>query len=202
MNVLFCTLIGYLLGSISPSALISKIKKKNIREHGTKNLGAMNTMINFGKAWGVFVMIFDIGKAVISVKIAKYCVPSLVYAGVLAGGAAVIGHMFPFYMKFKGGKGLAPFAGFVLANHPYSFLFLAIFGISLMFLVNYSVALPYSVSILYPFIAGYHANDLVFFLLTAMISVLMLIKFHGNLMKAVRGEDVKVRDFIRIQFSK
>ena len=71
-----------------------------------------------------------------------------------------------------------------------------------MFLVNYSVALPYSASILYPFIAGYHANDLVFFLLTAIISVLMLIKFHGNLMKAVRGEDVKVRDFIRIQFSK
>ena len=201
MNALFCAVIGYLLGSISPSALLSKIKKKNIREHGTKNLGALNTLFNFGKGWGVFVMLFDIAKAVISVAIARRFF-AFEYAGIVAGGAAVIGHMFPFYMKFKGGKGLAPFAGFVLANHPYSFLFLAIFGISLMFLVNYSVALPYSASILYPFIAGYHANDLVFFLLTAIISVLMLIKFHGNLMKAVRGEDVKVRDFIRIQFSK
>ena len=201
MNALFCAVIGYLLGSISPSALLSKIKKKNIREHGTKNLGALNTLINFGKGWGGVVMLFDIAKAVISVAIARRFF-AFEYAGIVAGGAAVIGHMFPFYMKFKGGKGLAPFAGFVLANHPYSFLFLAIFGISLMFLVNYSVALPYSASILYPFIAGYHANDLVFFLLTAIISVLMLIKFHGNLMKAVRGEDVKVRDFIRIQFSK
>ena len=62
MNALFCAVIGYLLGSVSPSALLSKIKKKNIREHGTKNLGALNTLINFGKGWGVFVMLFDIAK--------------------------------------------------------------------------------------------------------------------------------------------
>ena len=202
MKVLFCALVGYLLGSISPSALIAKIKKQDIRKSGTKNLGAMNTLIHFGKAWGVFVMLFDIMKAVIAVKIAKYFVSSLLYAGFIAGGATVIGHMFPFYMRFKGGKGLAPFAGFVLGNNPLVFLFLLVCCVTLMFIVNYSVALPYSASVLYPFMAGYATRDLNVFLLALPISIVMLVKFRGNLMKAIRREDTKVRDFVRIQFSK
>lgn len=203
MNALFCAVIGYLLGSISPSALLSKIKKKNIREHGTKNLGALNTLINFGKGWGVFVMLFDIAKAVISVAIARRFF-AFEYAGIVAGGVAVIGHMFPFYMKFKGGKGLAPFAGFVLANHPLHFLFLFIFCVSLMFIVNYSVALPFSASMMYPFLAAYHKGnvDYVMFFLVASVSVVMIVKFWGNFRKALNGEDEKVRDFIKKQFSK
>ena len=202
MNALFCAVIGYLLGSISPSALLSKIKKKNIREHGTKNLGALNTLINFGKGWGVFVMLFDIAKAVISVAIARRFF-AFEYAGIVAGGAAAIGHMFPFYMKFKGGKGLAPFAGFVLANHPLHFLFLFIFCVSLMFIVNYSVALPFSASMMYPFLAAYHKGnvDYVMFFLVASVSVVMIVKFWGNFRKALNGEDEKVRDFIKKQFS-
>jgi glycerol-3-phosphate acyltransferase PlsY len=147
-------------------------------------------------------MLFDIMKAVIAVKIAKYFVPSLLYAGFIAGGAAVIGHMFPFYMRFKGGKGLAPFAGFVLGNNPLVFLFLLVCCVTLMFIVNYSVALPYSASVLYPFMAGYATRDLNVFLLALPISIVMLVKFRGNLMKAIRREDTKVRDFVRIQFSK
>ena len=203
MNALFCAVIGFLLGSVSPSALLSKIKKKNIREHGTKNLGALNTLINFGKGWGGFVMLFDIAKAVISVAIARRFF-AFEYAGIVAGGAAVIGHMFPFYMKFKGGKGLAPFAGFVLANHPLHFLFLFIFCVSLMFIVNYSVALPFSASMMYPFLAAYHKGnvDYVMFFLVASVSVVMIVKFWGNFRKALNGEDEKVRDFIKKQFSK
>ena len=202
VKVLFCVLVGYLLGTISPSALIAKIKKTDIRKSGTKNLGAMNTLIHFGKAWGVFVMLFDITKALIAVKIAKYYVPSMVCAGFLAGGAAVIGHMFPFYMRFKGGKGLAPFAGFVLGNNPLIFFFLLIFCVTLMFIVNYSVALPFSAAVLYPFMVGYATHDVAVFLLTAVVSIVVLIKFHGNLMKAIRREDTKVRDFVKMQFSK
>ena len=199
---LLAIVIGYLLGSVSPSALLSKIKKKNIREHGTKNLGALNTLINFGKGWGVFVMLFDIAKAVISVAIARRFF-AFEYASIVAGGAAVIGHMFPFYMKFKGGKGLAPFAGFVLANHPLHFLFLFIFCVSLMFIVNYSVALPFSASMMYPFLAAYHKGnvDYVMFFLVASVSVVMIVKFWGNFRKALNGEDEKVRDFIKKQFS-
>ncbi len=202
MDIIYVAFLGYLLGSISPSALISKLKKKNIREHGTGNLGALNTLINFGKKAGIFVMLFDIAKAVISVNLAKYLFPSLIYSGYIAGGAAVIGHMFPFYMRFKGGKGLAPFAGFVLANDPMCFLFLLIFGVTLMLIVNYSVALPFSVAVLYPFMAAYHAQSAAILGLTLIVSVLLIVKFHGNFLKALRGEDTKVRDFIRIQFSK
>ncbi len=200
--MIVCILIGYLLGSISPSALISKIKKKNIREHGTGNLGALNTMINFGKAAGVLVMIFDIAKAVISVRLAKHYFPELPCAGYLAGGAAVAGHMFPFYMRFKGGKGLAPFAGFVLANDPYSFIFLFIFCVSLMFIINYSAALPFSAAIFYPILAGYNTEDVTVFCVAFFVSLLLGFKFYGNLLRAIRGEDITVREFIKKQFSK
>ncbi len=202
MDGLFCIMMGYLLGTLSPSALLSKLKKKDIREHGTKNLGALNTLINFGKAWGVFVMAFDILKAVLAVRIAKYWMPNLLCAGYLAGGAAVLGHMYPFYLKFKGGKGLAPFAGFVLANDPVCFLILFVLCVSLMFIINYSVALPFSASLLYPFMAGYRAGDIVSFFAVFFVSIFMIVKFYGNFMKALRGEDTKVRDFIRMQFSK
>ncbi len=198
MNIIFCTMIGYLLGSISPSALISKIKNKDIREHGTGNLGALNTLINFGKKAGVFVMIFDIAKAVISVRLARHMAPNLIFAGYLAGGAAVVGHMFPFYMKFKGGKGLAPFAGFVLANDPYTFAFLFVLCVSLMVIINYSVAMPFSAALLYPVLAGYNTRDIATFLICTLISVLMVIKFYGNLLRAMQGEDTKVRDFIKL----
>ncbi len=194
--------MGYFLGSISPSALISKLKHKDIRKHGTKNLGALNTLVNFGKGFGVFVMIFDILKAVLAVKLAKYAVPHMIYAGYLAGGAAVLGHMFPFYLKGKGGKGLAPFAGFVLANDPTTFLFLLVFCVSLMFIINYSVALPFSAAFLYPFMAGYYAKDIAVFAIVLVVCAFVFVKFFGNLMKAIRGEDTKVRDFIRLHFSK
>ncbi len=200
--IILTVIIGYLLGSLSPSALISKLKNKNIREHGTGNLGALNTLINFGKAAGVFVMIFDIAKAIISVKLARLLAPDIYWAGYLAGGAAVAGHMFPFYLKGKGGKGLAPFAGFILANDPMCFAFLFLFCVSLMFIVNYSAALPFSASIFYPVMAAYYSQSIAVFLITASVSALMIWKFYGNLMRAIRGEDIKVRDFIRKQFSK
>lgn len=63
MKVFLCISFGYLLGSVSPFALLSKLKKKSLRENGTGNLGATNVMLNFGKLYGVLVMLFDVLKA-------------------------------------------------------------------------------------------------------------------------------------------
>lgn len=104
MNILICILIGYLLGSINPAALISRMKKTNLRDKGTGNLGATNTMLVLGKKYGAFVMAFDISKAFCAVKAAQMLFPALSISGLISGGAAVAGHVWPFYMKFKGGK--------------------------------------------------------------------------------------------------
>lgn len=128
MAYIFSVIIGYLLGCLSPAALISKIKRKNLRKNGTGNLGATNVMLNFGKRFGALVMLFDIFKAFAAYKLAELLFPSAAFVGIAAGFAAVVGHVFPFYMKFKGGKGLAAFAGMVLAYNPWLFLFLLLTG--------------------------------------------------------------------------
>ena len=64
--------IGYGLGQLSPAALISKMKGKDLRKNGTGNLGATNTMIVFGKTYGILVMIFDVLKAYFAIKIAEW----------------------------------------------------------------------------------------------------------------------------------
>ena len=116
--------MGYSFGCINPAAALAVRKKKNLREIGTKNLGATNAAVAFGKKYGVLVMVIDILKSFISVKLARILFPQLYIAGLVAGGSAVMGHIFPVQMKFKGGKGLAAFGGLILAFDPMMFLML------------------------------------------------------------------------------
>ena len=131
MKILLCILIGYLIGSLNPAALLSKLKKKDLRKQGTGNLGATNTMIVLGKGYGALVMLFDVAKAFASVKLAQLLFADLAVAGILAGSAAVIGHIYPFYLKFQGGKGLAAFGGMILAVDPLLFIILLVIALTL-----------------------------------------------------------------------
>lgn len=196
-SIVLCCLLGYLLGSISPSAFISKIKHKNLKEHGTGNLGASNALLVFGKVYGVVVMLFDIAKAITAVKLAEYLFPTISFAGLLAGNAAVFGHVFPFYLKFKGGKGLAPFGGFVLASDPFLFCVLLVICGSLMLIANYSAAMPMSASVLFPILYGLHRWSLIAAASVLPACILIGVKHFSNLGKGKRGEDIKIRQFIK-----
>lgn len=197
MKTFLCILIGYLLGSLSPAALISRVKKKNLKNHGTGNLGATNTMLVFGKGYGVLVMIFDIAKAFLAVKLIDFLFPDIPYIGLITGFAVVVGHIFPFYLKFKGGKGLAAFGGLVLAYDPMSFVILLAIGIVLMLIVNYAVALPVSASVLFPFLSWLRSGDIVVFIITAALGVLVILKHSSNIRRAVRGEDIRIREYLK-----
>lgn len=115
MNYLYCAAIGYLLGSLNLAYFLSKMKKVDIRSNGSGNLGASNTAVLFGWGAGIAVGIHDIAKAAIAVIAARMLFPGETYAGVLAGASCVLGHIFPFYLGFRGGKGLASFVGMTLA---------------------------------------------------------------------------------------
>lgn len=115
MEYLLCALVGYGLGCISPSWMISQIKHTDIQKSGTGNLGTTNAFIHFGKGWGSLVLICDMAKAFLAVKLCVWLFPGFALAGVIAGCMAVIGHIFPFYNHFRGGKGIASFGGFILA---------------------------------------------------------------------------------------
>lgn len=197
MKILCSMMIGYFLGSLNPAAFISKIKRKNLKEFGTGNLGATNTMLSFGVKCGVFVMIFDVLKALISVRLVRILFPELRIVGILAGCMTVVGHIFPFYMNFSGGKGVASFAGIILAMEPDLLPILLLIALILMLVTNYGVAGPISASVLFPCIAGWRASSVATFLLLAMVGGLIIYKHLENLKKVKCGHEVSVSDFLK-----
>ena len=196
MDYIISSGIGYLLGSISPSYIISRIKKTDIRKTGTKNLGASNTFMHFGRFWGVIVMLFDFLKAYFAVKLCKYLFASTI-SGVFAGACAIVGHNYPSYLKFKGGKGLAALGGFVLAVNPVHFLILLPACLSVALILNYACFLPLTATVILPFVYGYYFKSFAVFGLIAAVCAGMFFKFLDNVKKINRGEEPKLRDFIK-----
>ena len=197
MKIFSCMIIGYLIGSLNPAALIGKIKKTDLHEHGTGNLGATNTALVFGKLFGALVMVFDIFKGVISYVIATLIVPGVKWVALLCGFSAVVGHCFPFYLKFKGGKGLAAFGGVILAHAPLFFLFALITGGLIVLAVNNSTPLPYYAGVLFPIHVALNSRDLPAFIVSVAMCALIMVMFIPNVKKALKGEDYKSREFLK-----
>lgn len=118
-NVIIVIAIGYLLGCIQTAYIIGRVfKKSDIRKYGTSNAGASNATFVWGWKYGITVALIDILKAVAAVLLIKYIyihnrdLNSLSY---LTGGSVILGHNYPFYMGFRGGKGTASLVGMLLA---------------------------------------------------------------------------------------
>ena len=206
MELLYCILIGYALGCINPAALICKIKKRDIRKEGTHNLGATNVTLVFGRGFGVFVMLFDILKSALAVILCRaifgYAFALASYAALIGGVAAIAGHIFPFYLKFRGGKGLAPFGGLVLAYDPLMFVFLLLLTLVTIIIVNYSFVMPFAGGALFCLLATIKNPDIYTFLFSFIAGALIIWKHSSNLVKAKNKKDIKVRDYIKIHILK
>lgn len=196
MGYLGSALLGYLIGGINPARIIGRIKKTDLRSGGTGNLGATNVTLLVGKSYGVFVMLFDILKAFLSAKIAAPCFP-LPHAGLVAGCSAVVGHIYPVHLRFRGGKGLAAFGGMILALDPVLFLILLFIGLSAIALTGHAVALTFSAAIAAPLLAAWRAKSLAVFLLVLLTSALLLFKHRENIKKIRSGEEKRMKDFLR-----
>ncbi|MBE6759773.1 MAG: glycerol-3-phosphate acyltransferase [Ruminococcaceae bacterium] len=201
MNSLLSLTMGYLIGSVNPSAFISSIRGTDIRKTGTGNLGATNAMLNFGKAAGLLVMLFDMGKAYLAFRLAQALFPTGGLSGLIAGSAAVAGHIFPFYLGFRGGKGLASLGGLILAFDTDTFLLLLGLGVALMIITNISISLQLTSALFFPVCACLLTGDLRVLLISAVPCALVLIKHRSNIAAAIRREDVRVRDFAREHMS-
>ncbi len=136
-TILICVCIGYFIGVINPSYILSRMKGFDIRKRGSGNAGASNAMIVLGKTVGVFCALFDIFKAYIAVRISQRLFPLFKVAGIITGSACILGHIFPVTMKFKGGKGLACLAGVAISYDAKLFLILLAFEAVLAYVTNY-----------------------------------------------------------------
>ena len=114
MAYIVICIIGYLLGCSNMACYIAKAKGVELSSGGSGNPGASNAVILMGWRAGVLVAIHDIGKAVLAIVVAKLLFPNVEAVAEVAGTACVIGHIFPVFMKFKGGKGFASYIGMML----------------------------------------------------------------------------------------
>ena len=123
---LMALLIGYLLGCFPTGYLVGKSHGIDIRQHGSGNTGATNTLRTLGWTAAILTFFGDCMKTVLSILIAnvlfKNSVDDITVIELYAGLGAVLGHNFPFYFKFKGGKGIACTAGLIVFYHPYLIL--------------------------------------------------------------------------------
>lgn len=124
MERIFCLLIGYVFGLFQTAYIYGRLHGIDIRNYGSGNAGTTNTLRVFGTKAGLLVLFGDIMKCILAVLIAgaifKSSHPDEIYLlKMYTAAGAIIGHNFPFYLKFKGGKGIAATAGLILSFHPY-----------------------------------------------------------------------------------
>lgn len=137
-GVFLCMLIPYLLGSINPAIIFSRLFfKEDIRDHGSGNAGTTNTLRTYGKRMAALILFLDFLKAVISVVIGGLILPSQLGGGAIAGIFVILGHSFPIYYKFRGGKGVACLAGVVLMLSPISFAILISLFVAIVAMTKY-----------------------------------------------------------------
>lgn len=197
IEYIICAVIGYGLGTFNPTYLISRMKNKDIRKSGTGNLGTTNAFINFGKGWGSFVLICDMIKAIVAVKVCVWLFPGLALAGVLAGCMAVIGHIYPFYVGFKGGKGVACFGGLILAvDIKYFFILLAV-GCCMALIFNYGCSISFSAAVLFPILYAGRVHSVAAFFLLMVCSGIIMYKHIDNIKKIKAGKEIPIREFLK-----
>lgn len=153
-NVLFCIMIGYAFGCISPSFLVGKFKGYDVRQEGSRNAGASNTMLIAGKLMGVLVALIDIFKASCSWWLCTALFPDMELAGILGGVACIMGHMFPIFLHFKGGKGLACMGGVILAYNFKTFMLMLAIALLIGLITNYVCIVTSSMAAVWPLYFG------------------------------------------------
>ncbi len=193
MNILII-LISYLLGSIPTGFLIGKyLKNIDLRLIGSGSTGATNVLRNVGKWPAFFVFIIDVGKGLISVKIAQYYADQSLIE-VLAGISAISGHIWPIWLKGKGGKAVATGLGMFLALSWK--VGLASLGIFLIVLAKSKFVSLSSISaaLLLPIFMFLNIGNFLhpYFIISLIVSFLVIWKHRTNINRLIKGEESKI----------
>ena len=184
---------AYLLGCSNMALYISRIKKVDPRAGGSGNLGASNATALMGWRVGIVVAIHDIGKATLAVILARALFPDLVYIGAAAGVACVLGHIFPFYLKFRGGKGFASYIGMTLAlNWKLALVIMAL--VLLVTVITDYIVVGTTLTILsVPVYLGIAEHSIMLALILCIATVVILYKHRMNYVRIYNGTEIGLR---------
>jgi len=208
MVTLFLISLSYLLGSVPFGVLIATAHGKDLRSIGSGNIGATNVSRALGKKWAYVCFVLDCLKGLVPMLIAKKFIGDVTAAGLwlwlAVGCAAVIGHIFPVYLKFKGGKGVATALGMVLGLYPYYTLAGAIaFAVWVVFvlvwryisLASIAAALSFPVALIAAIVLHdqwQFASLWPLVTVALAIPILIILRHVENIKRLLEGSEIKV----------
>ena len=207
MERIICIVFGYIFGLFETGYIYGKFKNMDIREHGSGNAGSTNALRTFGKVGGLITLLGDVLKAVIPCVAVFYIFQGqgVEYAKLLqmyVGVGVILGHVFPFYLGFKGGKGIASTGGFLLVvNLPGAGIAFAVF--LLLALTTKYVSLGSVVGLTVAFICqvvfgqmgmlGISGSYLIEnYVLMALVAILGIVKHKENIKRLLNGTENKL----------
>ena len=193
MQYILLIALSYLLGCSNMAKYIAAVKKVDLSAGGSGNPGASNAVILMGWGAGVLTAIHDIGKAALAVILARVLFPELPLIGAVAGVAAVLGHIFPFWMKFKGGKGFASYLGMTIALHWKFAIAVLLLVVLVTLITDYIVAATTTTIVLVPIGLGLLTHSLLLPLILLIASLVIAWKHRDNYVRIYNGTEIRFR---------
>lgn len=189
--VILCIVVPYLLGSVNFALVISKVFfKDDIRNHGSGNAGMTNMLRTYGKAAAAGTLICDLLKAVIAVWFGQFVFG---YIGAyIAGLFSVLGHIFPVFFKFKGGKGVATTAAMVLAINPLAFLILFSLFVIIVATTKYVSLGSVVCMFVYPVLTYYLGGQGFPTLFSFAVAAIVIFMHRSNIKRLMSGTENKI----------
>lgn len=188
-------LIGYGFGMVQTAYILGKIKGIDIREHGSGNAGTTNVLRVMGSKAGAIVFGFDLLKATAAFLIAITIFPGYgALAGIYAGLGAVLGHCFPFYLKFKGGKGIACTIGLILTINPIMGITIIAVGMSIVIFTRYVSLASLVVTAITPVFLHLYSFSAEIVLVSVIIAATCIYMHRSNISRLIQGKERKIFD--------
>ena len=194
--------IAYLLGSIPTGFLVAKARGVDIRTVGSGNIGATNVLRILGKPAGIFVMLADAAKGWLAVirlakLVGRWFFPdasplSIEWFHLCAGIAAILGHNYTCWLRFKGGKGIATSAGVLVALVPVPLLIILGIWIVVFALTRYVSLASISASFALPFAAWFVCESPTLIIVTAALAALAIYKHKANIQRLIKGTEHRI----------
>ena len=206
-RIIVCLLCGYGFGCISTGYIVGKMNHVDIREYGSGNIGKTNTLRTLGKKAGAITYIGDVLKAMVPMLLARLVIfKELSYAdllGLYVGLGVAIGHNFPFWLHFKGGKGIAVTSGVMAAHDPLAIpLYLVSFVISVAVTKYVSVGSLVIVTLFPVWIAVMDHNKPHFvhtLIVSIVFTALAFLRHRQNLIRLKNGNENKIGQKVKVE---
>lgn len=185
-------LFAYLMGSISSAIVVCKsMRLPDPRTKGSRNPGATNVLRIGGKLPAALTLLGDVLKGVLPVLLARYLdFPSGVIA--LTAFFAVLGHLFPIFFRFEGGKGVATFLGALIALSPLTALFFCAVWLIVVFLCRYVALGSMTAAFFTPFFLVYVTDNYAYGDIAVLLASIIIIRHHGNIRNLIKGTEKKL----------